>query len=92
MSGHIFELNDAVDRKQVVYKNRYGLDITGELYFSKKLDLFFLLPATEESTEMPKERKGLCNFFGETGKRIFCCYGIIRLNKYKLFSHQNANI
>lgn len=39
MSGHILELNDAVERKQVVYKNRYGLDITGELYFSKKLDL-----------------------------------------------------
>lgn len=38
---------------------------------------------------MPNKRKGLCNFFGETGKRIFCCYGIIRLNKYKLFSHQN---
>lgn len=39
MSGHILELNDAVERKLVVYKNRYGLDITGELYFSKKLDL-----------------------------------------------------
>lgn len=32
MSGHILELSENVERKKVVYKNRYGLDITGELY------------------------------------------------------------
>ncbi len=35
MSGHILELSQNVERKKVVYKNRYGLDITGELYFEK---------------------------------------------------------
>lgn len=35
MSGHILELSQNVERKKVVYRNRYGLDITGELYFEK---------------------------------------------------------
>ena len=35
MSGHILELSQNVKRKKVVYRNRYGLDITGELYFEK---------------------------------------------------------
>ena len=39
MRGHILELNENVTRKTVVYKNRYGLDITGELYFGKSIDL-----------------------------------------------------
>jgi len=30
MSGHILELSQNVERKKVVYRNRYGLDITGE--------------------------------------------------------------
>ena len=38
MSGHILELSSNVERKKVVYKNRYGLDITGELYYEKGLD------------------------------------------------------
>ena len=36
MSGHILELSQNVERKKVVYRNRYGLDITGELYFKKE--------------------------------------------------------
>lgn len=39
MSGHILELSENVTRKRVVYKNRYGLDIVGELYSAKGLDL-----------------------------------------------------
>ena len=39
MSGHIAALNDSVTRKKVVYKNRYGMDIMGELYCGKALDL-----------------------------------------------------
>lgn len=38
MSGHILELSENVARKRVVYKNRYGLDIVGELYHTKDLD------------------------------------------------------
>ena len=39
MSGHILELSQNVERKKVVYRNRYGLDITGELYFEKGISL-----------------------------------------------------
>ena len=35
MSGHILELSQNVERKKVVYRNRYGLEITGELYLEK---------------------------------------------------------
>ena len=39
MAGHILKLSDNVTRKRVVYKDRYGRDIVGELYFAKDLDL-----------------------------------------------------
>lgn len=39
MSGHILELSQNVERKKVVYRNRYGLDITGELYLEKGISL-----------------------------------------------------
>ena len=45
MRGHILELNENVTRKTVVYKNRYGLDITGELYLGKSIDLNKKYPA-----------------------------------------------
>ncbi len=38
MSGHIAALSGAVTRKKVVYPNRYGLAVTGELYCAKDLD------------------------------------------------------
>ena len=45
MGGHIAALSDSVTRKKVVYKNRYGMDITGELYHSKDLDMTQKHPA-----------------------------------------------
>ncbi|MBS5724733.1 MAG: alpha/beta hydrolase [Clostridiales bacterium] len=39
MSGHILALSENVTRKRVVYQNRYGLDIVGELYYTKDLNL-----------------------------------------------------
>ena len=39
MSGYILELSENIARKRVVYKNRYGLDIVGDLYYEKDLDL-----------------------------------------------------
>ena len=39
MSGHILELSQNVEREKVVYRNRYGLDITGELYYEKGISL-----------------------------------------------------
>ena len=38
MNGHILALDDNVMRKRVVYKDRYGLDIAGELYYSRDMD------------------------------------------------------
>ena len=35
---YIFKLNEAVTRKAVTYKNRYGLEIAGELYMAKDFD------------------------------------------------------
>lgn len=45
MGGHIFELSENVSRKRVVYKNRYGLDIVGELYCAKDMDMRSQHPA-----------------------------------------------
>lgn len=45
MSGHILELSSNVERKRVVYCNRYGLEITGELYYGKGADLNQKVPA-----------------------------------------------
>ena len=38
MSGHILGLSQDVERRTVVYKNRYGLEISGELYMEKDVD------------------------------------------------------
>lgn len=38
MSGHIQKLSDNVLRKRVVYRNRYGLSVVGELYHDKNLN------------------------------------------------------
>lgn len=45
MSGHISALSETVLRKKVVYQNRYGLNIVGELYHAKELDLSRKHPA-----------------------------------------------
>ena len=45
MSGHILELSENITRKTVVYKNRYGLDITGEIYYLKDMDYSCKHPA-----------------------------------------------
>ena len=45
MSGHILELSENVNRKTVVYKNRYGMDIAGELYYEKDIDFSQKYPA-----------------------------------------------
>lgn len=45
MSGHILELSSSVKREKVIYKNRYGLDIAGELYYEKNMDRERTYPA-----------------------------------------------
>lgn len=39
MSGYILELSENVARKRVTYPNRYGLTVTGDLYYEKSMDL-----------------------------------------------------
>lgn len=38
MSGHITKLSDTLERKTVTYPNRYGLTVTGELYYAKDIN------------------------------------------------------
>lgn len=43
--GYITSLKDTVVRHRVVYKNRYGLSVVGDLYYKKDLDLNSKHPA-----------------------------------------------
>lgn len=45
MSGHIAALSNNVNRRKVFYRNRYGLEIAGELYHSVPLDFTKKHPA-----------------------------------------------
>lgn len=38
-TGHIGKLSDTIARKEIKYKNRYGMRIAGELYTAKDIDL-----------------------------------------------------
>ena len=38
MDNYIFELNENVTRTSVQYKNRYGITLSGDLYWAKDLD------------------------------------------------------
>ena len=43
--GYISELNENVTRTKVTYKNRYGLDVAADLYYSKDIDKTKKYPA-----------------------------------------------
>lgn len=45
MNGHIAPLHDSVTRKPVIFKNRYGMDVAGELYHAKEIALTPKSPA-----------------------------------------------
>lgn len=45
MIGYITKLNDSVERDHVRFKNRYGLYVAGDLYYSKKTNLNKKYPA-----------------------------------------------
>lgn len=72
MSGHIAALSDSVTRKKVVYKNRYGLDITGELYHGKDLDLTRKNPALIVGAPYGGvKEQGPCVYGNELARRGF---------------------
>ncbi len=39
MSDYIAKLSERIERKRVTYRNRYGLDLVGDLYYAKDMDL-----------------------------------------------------
>lgn len=45
MSGYISELSKQVMRNKVTYRNRYGFEIVGDLYYDKEMDLSTKHPA-----------------------------------------------
>ena len=42
---YIFELSENVERKHISYKNRYGMNIAGDLYTAKNIDASKKYPA-----------------------------------------------
>lgn len=72
MSGHIAALNDSVTRKKVVYKNRYGLEIMGELYYTKDMDLTRKHPALIVGAPYGGvKEQGPCVYGSELAQRDF---------------------
>ena len=72
MAGHILPLDDSLTRKKAVYKNRYGLDIVGELYLQKDLDLNAKHPALIVGAPYGGvKEQGPCVYGNELAKRGF---------------------
>ena len=74
MSGHILELSQNVERKKVVYRNRYGLDITGELYFKKGISLNQKHPALIIGAPYGRvKEQGPCVYGNELAQKGLLC-------------------
>lgn len=72
MSGHIAELNENVARKAVNYKNRYGMDIAGELYHAKDMDMAQKYPALIAGAPYGGvKEQGPCVYANELAQRGF---------------------
>lgn len=72
MSGHIMPLDESLERKNVVYKNRYGLDIAGEMYYLKTMDISKKHPALIVGAPYGGvKEQGPCVYGNELAKRGF---------------------
>lgn len=72
MSGHILPLDESLTRQRVVYKNRYGLDIVGELYCAKDLDRSARHPALVVGAPYGGvKEQGPCVYGNELARRGF---------------------
>lgn len=72
MSGHIAALNDNVSRKKVVYRNRYGLEVVGELYCQKDMNVDGKYPALIVGAPYGGvKEQGPCVYGGELARRGF---------------------
>lgn len=69
---YIAKLNDGVKREAVKYFNRYGLEIAGDLYTSKDLDVSKQYPAIIVGAPYGGvKEQGPCVYAGELAKRGF---------------------
>lgn len=72
MSGHIAVLNDNVSRKKVVYRNRYGLEVVGELYCQKDMNMTEKHPALIVGAPYGGvKEQGPCVYGSELARRGF---------------------
>lgn len=72
MSGHIAALNDNVSRKKVVYRNRYGLEVVGELYCQKDMNMAEKHPALIVGAPYGGvKEQGPCIYGSELARRGF---------------------
>lgn len=72
MSGHISPLSEGVTRTRVVYQNRYGMDIVGELYRAGTLDLEERHPALVVGAPYGGvKEQGPCVYGDELARRGF---------------------
>lgn len=72
MSGHIAALNDNVSRKKVVYRNRYGLEVVGELYCQKDMNMAEKHPALIVGAPYGGvKEQGPCVYGSELARRGF---------------------
>lgn len=72
MSGHIAALNDNVSRKKVVYRNRYGLEVVGELYCQKDINMAEKHPALIVGAPYGGvKEQGPCVYGSELARRGF---------------------
>lgn len=72
MSGHILELSSNIERKKVVYKNRYGMELVGELYHKADMDLDKSHPALiVDAPYGGVKEQGPCVYGNELAKKEF---------------------
>lgn len=72
MSGHILKLSENIERKRVTYKNRYGIDIVGELYYEKSMDFSVKHPALIVGAPYGGvKEQGPCVYGNELAKKGF---------------------
>lgn len=72
MSGHIAILSDSLERKTVIYPNRYGFTVTGELYCAKEMDKNRKHPALIVGAPYGGvKEQGPCVYGNELAKRGF---------------------
>lgn len=70
--NYIFELNENVERESVFYKNRFGLEIAGEIYKAKNIGMKQKYPALIVGAPYGGvKEQGPCVYANELAQRGF---------------------